>query len=730
MAKLSKFVKVDKNVLLEFIYDEDNNISEAYDVLVNSKERRQSYLATPNSATNNIQGNSLFTLDKLSNKYGKINTSQYSFLQLKNYSSTAPIRHDRLVIHLPINWTFGEYLGCYVRVYTFDTLNQKTFDLSNYYFDMSDSAQAYLLNFTSPPLLFQEKLWGKNLTIDFPAASSLSQQRIGNLPKVNSINANLTTGAGISLTSPVFIDFHFIQNLQTINAVTTYQLSAPITVSIPQTPEFENLGLKIQHSQNGDYFEIFGTYNGNIAEFKQFLDDSVYTGHRYYVVYQITMFEQNIRGKTLTVEVRENFNETVDFRPIIKFSTTTAIIDVEMRLIDAVDDSYITRRATYGMLQDEVSRYALKLIKINLKNANKPKIYNIKNAIDPSLVGFSNAMGKLSLRKRLPPIPMALPVTSNTILSGNSQLVSNPQDTSSGLIANATPIISPNSGSLVGLPNGAPFSQPGITVGQSELASTIASLQQTSPSSGPSVQQIQVDRPILYDRANIVAKSLAGPISTDSGIYYPEGSLKVLIRAVGDTILKFDIARDLQLGGGTAQKIDIFNLSGFSDICFVIKNDTKEVNIPVTAELGIDSVNLKEGKVTFKIPESRYQDIKTIWTLGNRMFYITAKSAGSRFSIYTGLYEISDSPQQQQQLEQTSQQLSGSSTTTQNTETSASTGTSMTPGISLDPSNSAPTTTVASPVSSSPISKEQIPTAKPTGIKEAMDKFKRPMRKL
>jgi len=718
MAKLSKFVKVDKNVLLEFVYDEDNNISEAYDILINSKERRQSYLATPNSTTNNIQGNSLFPLDKLSNKYGKINTTQYSFLQLKNYSSTAPIRHDRLVIHLPINWTFGEYLGCYIRAYTFDTLNQKTYDLSNYYFDMSDSAQAYLLNFTSPPLLFQEKLWGKNLTIDFPSASALSEQRIGSLPKVNSINANLTNGAGISLTSPVFIDFHFIQSLQTINAVTTYQLTAPITVSIPKTPEFENLGLKIQHSANGDYFEIFGTYNGNIAEFKQFIDDSVYTGHRYYVVYQITTFEQNIRGKTLTVEVRDSFNETVDYRPIIKFSTTTAIIDVEMRLIDQVDDTYITRMATYGMLQDEVSRYALKLIKINLKNANKPKIYNIKNAIDPSLVGFSNAMGKLSLRRRLPPIPMTGPVTTKSVLAENNQLVSNPKDSSTGLITNASSVISANSGNLVGLTNQDPFSQPGITIGQSEIASTIASLQQTSPSSGASVQQVQVDRPILYDRANIVAKSMAGPISTDSAIYYPEGTLKILIRAVGDTIFKMDIARDIQTANGTAQKIEIFNLSGFSDISFVIKNDTKEINIPVTAELGIESVNLKEGKVTFKIPESRYQDIKTIWTLGNRMFYITAKSAGSRFSIYTGLYEISDSPQQQQQLDQVSQQISGSA---------QSTVTSNSPGISLDPSITAPSkpTTVSpiEPGNNKPgISKEQMPNPKPTGNKDYLDK--------
>jgi hypothetical protein len=46
----------------------------------------------------------------------------------------------------------------------------------------------------------------------------------------------------------------------------------------------------------------------------------------------ITVYEQNIRGKTTTITV-SNFNEIIDFRPIIKTSTTTAIIDIEMSVI-------------------------------------------------------------------------------------------------------------------------------------------------------------------------------------------------------------------------------------------------------------------------------------------------------------------------------------------------------------------------------------------------------------
>ena len=42
MSKISKFIKLDKNILLEYVYNDGNLISEAYDILVNSKDKTQS----------------------------------------------------------------------------------------------------------------------------------------------------------------------------------------------------------------------------------------------------------------------------------------------------------------------------------------------------------------------------------------------------------------------------------------------------------------------------------------------------------------------------------------------------------------------------------------------------------------------------------------------------------------------------------------------------------------
>lgn len=388
--RISKFVKPHKDILIEYIYDDGNNISESYKILQNLKNNSLSYLAATASVTNNTPSNQLVQLDPITNNYGILDTSKYTFLQLKDYSSGFPVRNDIIKVHLPVNYTFGEYLGFYIKVFSFDFLNRATYPLSNFYFDISNVDQSYLLSYNSPPFLFQEKLWGKNVTIMVPSVYSVSRQRVGTGTKPNSLNANLTDGLGLSQTAPIFIDFHFITQKKTVNSVTTFNLTAKTSLSLPQAPDFENIGVKIQHSSAGDFFEIFGTFNGDINQFDNFIQNSVLSGSKYYVNFTITLFEQNIRGKSFTITLTDNFNEVIEYRPIIKFSTTTAVVDVEMNLVDAVDNSSIYRKSSYGMLQDEVAKYSLNFTKINIANASKPKIYSIKSPEGAGIFGNKN----------------------------------------------------------------------------------------------------------------------------------------------------------------------------------------------------------------------------------------------------------------------------------------------------------------------------------------------------
>ena len=603
MSKISKFVKVDKNVLVEFIYNDGNLISEGYDILVNSKDRKSSYVASDTSITNNDIGNQLFRIDAVNQKYGKVDPTNYQFLQLKNYSSGTPTRHDTIKVHLPINWTFGEYLGFYIRVYTYDSQNFKTYELSNFYFDMTDVSQGYLMNFSSPPLLFQEKLWGKNIQIQIPSVSEISSQLTNTRPRENSINANLTDGTGLSLTAPIFLDFHFIDNIQTINAITTYRLTAKVTTSFSQAPEFQRLGLMIKHSPNGDFFEVYGTYNETLAGFNQFIDDSFTQGNRYYVQYSITLYEQNIRGKTLTVTATDNFNESIEYRPIIKTSTTTAIIDVEMRLIDAVDESYIIRKASYGMLQDEVAKYSLKLMKINLKNASKPKIYGIKNAIDPSMIGMANSQGQMTkgqgLLGRLGLGPVLAPNGLNNGMAGG------------GLAGNGG-----NNNDFLANGNGG-----GINGGSGVGAAGSNGL----------VQSIKVPFPVLIDRYNIIGKSENAIINAQ--IFYGLSKMQIVLYPF-DNVVKFIIAT------GDIDAPSYLDMSNLGEIKLIMKSPNDTAEFPLYTET--NEINLVGGQVVFKIPQSKFNMVKKIYDSGINVFYITSYSQNVTSVVYTGLYKIFD----------------------------------------------------------------------------------------
>ena len=591
MAKISKYLKLDKDILLEYIYNDGNLIAEKYKILLDSRDRRQSYIGDSDGTTGNTPINQLFRLDSISGKYAVVDPTYYSYLQYKEYSAGIPVRHDTIKVHIPINWTFGEHLGFYVKVYTFDRTNTITYDISNFYFDMTSTSQTYLLNYTAPPLFFQEKLWGKNISIEIPAVSEISSQLDGELPKSNSINYNLTDGVGLSTTSPIFIDFYFIDGIQTISGRTSYILGPKTTTTLPQTPEFERLGLKIEHSSNGDFFEIYGTYNDSIGEFKKFIDDSIKDGHRYYVQYDIITYEQNIRGKTTTVTVHDGFNETIEYRPIIKFSTTTAIIDVEMRLIDSVDNSIILRRASYGMLQDEVSKFSLSMTKINLSNASKPKIYNIKTNIDASLLGKTNSMGRTT--------------------------------TPTGRIFNGS--------SGQGYKNGIAVSK-GNSNQTTGGGSNVNGTNSLNGSGGVQTVEVKVPYPVLIDRFNVIAKSDNAIINNNT--FYGIGKIRILIYPF-DNIVKFIIAM------GTNNQPDYLDLSGFNEVKMVIKNDTNSYEFPLLVES--NEIDLKMGQVVFKIPESKFLNVKKIYDSGINLFYIIGSNGTNNSVIYTGLFRIYDS---------------------------------------------------------------------------------------
>ena len=370
--RTSVFKKVNRDILLEFVYDDNNIITESYSVLNNQRDRQLSYIGG-NLTSNGLQ-NQLFPVDIIQNKWAKIDLNNYVFLDLNNFSGS-PLRHDIIKLHFPTNWNFNQYLGVFLKVYCYDFTNQKIVNLSNFYYNKYDNSQQSLLGQITPPLLYENRLWDKRIYLDIPSVNVVSLQRSSGLPISGSVNNNLTDSIGLSITTPIFIDFHFILGEQVIGGNTQFIMSNPFTVQVPQSPQLDELQLVVQESVEGDFFEIYPTYNGSFEDWLVFESNSRTLGQKYQVEFLVTIFEENIKGKTYRFVQEGDFSDKIEWRPIIKNSSSTAIRDVEMRLLDKVTETNLTRKALYGLKPEQTSKYSVYLKKIKVKDVEKPKIY-------------------------------------------------------------------------------------------------------------------------------------------------------------------------------------------------------------------------------------------------------------------------------------------------------------------------------------------------------------------
>jgi len=579
----SKFITIDENILLEYIYDDDNLIGEPYNILTNTITALRCFVSADElnnsrrgyKKTNNTLYNQIYRIDAVQGRYGKIplvstqantvNVEKTSFLQIQNYPTSIPIRYDKVKIHLPVDYTFGDNKGFALRIYTYDFNDQYQYELSNYYFDMTDVEQNYKLEFSSPLLYQNEKSWGKYLEIQIPSVTKISDQRVQNVTRENTINYNLTNGTGLSKNAPVFIDFQFISSIDTVRGDKFFNLFDKKTVVVPQTPDFENLGVVIDESTQGDFFLIYGTYNGTLAEFENWIDESYYYGNKYFVEFTIEIYEKNVKTKTNTFVLLEDFGEEIEFRPILKFTTTTAVIDVTMKVIDFTDGTTITRKASYGLLQGggqrmgaepnerlgtgnnsggagDIAKYAKKLSKINLRSAKKPQVIS--------------------------PKPIMLPTTGND-----------------------------------------PFGTKPIL----ELVKNPFSLFSTSfyASDG---------------NANLNFDGLDF-ISNNNSLVY---------------IFPFDNLITFSLLTANGSERTPYDLSVLENLKFTIKSDTKDLDFGVYRESSFN--DFENGNVVFKIPQGAYADIKKISNTGFDLFYLNGiDENGNKIIVYSSFYMPYDS---------------------------------------------------------------------------------------
>lgn len=383
MGSNSRYIRVHQDALIEYITDDSFFYEDEYSIVKDSLNGT-SYFNFSKTAVNafnyNKIPNQLYQIDGVINKFGIADPDEKTFLQEVKYTNNAPSHFDQVKIWLPIHWTFANLAGMYLKIWALNYENSSPLGLSNFYLDASIPSELNKLTTEAEPLRLYDKLWGKSITLYIPSVYYEALNRTNNAPTAGTINYNINNGQlGFSTTTPIFLDFRFLKTKSTVLGQTSFLTLPPLVTSLPQTPEYNNLSVQIVQADDGDYFKINGIYNGSIGEFDSFMTMLDNLGKRSYILYSITVFEETILQNTKDVYVYKDFFKGIDdYRPVLKFTNTTASIQVEMKLINSVNGSVISKLTNYSITGSEIGKYGKNVTPINITGSIKPKIYNSK----------------------------------------------------------------------------------------------------------------------------------------------------------------------------------------------------------------------------------------------------------------------------------------------------------------------------------------------------------------
>lgn len=541
--------KLNKDILLEFEQDSTNTLNENYNILINAKDSETSYIG--GSLSNNNLDNTLIPLDVVRNRWVSPNLSKYSFLTLSPSYTTGILEHNKLKIRIPSNYNFLEWSGFLLRAYTLDFNNREKVYISSFSWKKEDLS----LITNDQNFYYEERIWDRFISFDIPSIVSLSNQRSGGKSIPNSINDFLNPGSGISLTAPLFIDFYFISGYQTVGTQQTIITNNPFTIQIGRDLSLEQVSFKIEESSEGDFFEIWPTYNGSMEEFYNFLESSQKIGKRYYTQWDVTLFEENIKGRTTKYIIDDTSVQKLEFRPTIKYSSGVCNINVQMQLIDLVDGGTINKSGIYGLKPEQISKYSLFSQRIRVRDINKPKIY-VKKNIELAQI--------------------------DSVTRRNSE----------------------------------------------DLTITIDS---------PNV--------VLLDSIHVFTENNINNIQEESlSNYYPMGGVKILINPF-DNIINFRFAIKNETS------LEFVDLTGASNLKLTFKSERNLYEFSLTPNIN----DLKGGFCSFRIPQSRYQDLKNMWLSGNNLFYVTTTNNSVTTLIYSGLFVPADTIEAKQLIDEVNQ---------------------------------------------------------------------------
>ena len=304
--------------------------------------------------------------------------------------------YDTIKLHLRTGYSFS---GRGYDGFLFQTKIKRNSGVYNY-FNSTVYLNSSNFEIQNPnPFILGETSYSKYIEIKVPSLVQMFSSNTNEEFKDTFFGTQGTLDS-ISTSINYEFDFKLISSVFTDNGYEYIKLGEGKSIVLPREDEFVDLSVNIEHATDGDYFNIFGTKDGSIAGFENYINTRMQTsGDDLTVFYEVQVSEQlglnYINTFTNTFTQTAEFDKPIVFRPVIMNSSISSnfLLSVNMRVYNETDNTQIVKTAS--LIYGQPKKYGKKLLKLNLNSNFSPTIvYNTlpNTSVNRELNSFVNSI--------------------------------------------------------------------------------------------------------------------------------------------------------------------------------------------------------------------------------------------------------------------------------------------------------------------------------------------------
>lgn len=304
--------------------------------------------------------------------------------------------YDTIKLHLRTGYSFS---GRGYDGFLFQTKIKRNSGVYNY-FNSTVYLNSSSFEIQNPnPFILGETSYSKYIEIKVPSLVQMFSTNTNEEFKDTFFGIQGTSDS-ISSSINYEFDFKLISSVFTDNGYEYIKLGEGKSVVLPREDEFVDLSVNIEHATDGDYFNIFGTKDGSIAGFENYINSRMQTsGDDLTVFYEVQVSEQlglnYINTFTNTFTQTAEFDKPIVFRPVIMNSSISSnfLLSVNMRVYNETDNTQIVKTAS--LIYGQPKKYGKKLLKLNLNSNFSPTVvYNTlpNTSVNRELNAFVNSI--------------------------------------------------------------------------------------------------------------------------------------------------------------------------------------------------------------------------------------------------------------------------------------------------------------------------------------------------